>query len=50
MTAAATEPVSRREQVFEIVYALAIAAFLISVYNKSATALSTLGTWVPGIL
>jgi len=50
VTAAATEPVSRREQVFEIVYALAIAAFLISVYNKSATALSTLGTWVPGIL
>lgn len=41
---------SRRERIFEVAYAIAIAAFLISVYNKSATALSTLGTWVPGIL
>lgn len=50
MSAAIDASLFRRERVFEVVYALAIAAFLISVYNKSATALSTLGTWVPGIL
>lgn len=50
MSGMAPLPPGRRERLFEVVYAIAIAAFLISVYNKSATALSTLGTWVPGIL
>lgn len=50
MTAPGVATQSRRERVFEIAYAIAIAAFLISVYNKSATALSTIGTWIPGVL
>lgn len=50
MTASAAVPLTRRERLFEVIYAIAIAAFLISFYNKSATALSTLGTWVPGLL
>jgi O-antigen ligase len=39
-----------RERIFEVAYAIAIACFLLSVYNKSATALEGIGTWVPAIL